>query len=225
LFQPPKVELLLNQDEVVYLQPSWNDLNLTPAQKFYEISRKLDRIAENCSKVQYVVMPESSFGYDLMEWSDKIVAWTSLFSPTVSILVGAHRKQGSCTYNSLCHIQDGKIIEWYDKQHLVFFAERQPKLFKNWPILSDLFISYEFSYPEQDQSHLDFAGLQPAICSEIFCGMRKFKHGSPIIFVCHDAWFDCAYAHQLGRNAVQLCAMRYGVPIIYVGSYDWDIIV
>ena len=223
-FQPPPSSILVDCNEIVYLQPSWNEANLTPAQKFYTISRKLDEIALHRSAVKYVVMPESSFSHNLLEWEDKLDAWTSLFSPTTIIFIGAHRQNEAAgkIYNSLFAIQDGKIIGWYDKQHLVFFTERQPKLFKNWPILSNLFISNEFSYPEQQNS---WSGeFQPAICSEIFCGIRQFKGDAPILFVCNDDWFGLGYARVLAKNAARLCAMKHGVPIMYVGSFDWDVL-
>lgn len=223
LFQPPKIELSIGHNEIVYLKPLWNSSNLTPAQKFYEISRRLDGVAKNSPNARYIVMPESSFGHDLMEWEHKLDAWTSLFLPETIVFIGAHRKQGDCIYNSLYQIRDGKIIGYYDKQHLVFFTERQPRLFKNWPILSNLFIANEFSFPQHDQADCCLAGFQPAICSEIFCGMRKFKRNSPILFVCHDAWLGYDYARQLARSAVHLYAWRHGVPIIFVGSDNWSV--
>ena len=223
-FQPPPSSIIVDCNEIVYLQPSWNDSNLKPAQKFYTISRKLDEIAERCPTVKYIVMPESSFSHSLLDWEDKLDAWTSLFSPSTIIFIGSHRKDAVTgkIYNSLFVIQDGKIIGWYDKQHLVFFTERQPKLFKNWPILRDLFISSEFSYSEQQDTWC--GEFQPAICSEIFCGMRKFKGDKPILFVCNDSWFGLSYARQLAKNAATLCAIKHGVPIVYVGSFDWGVL-
>ena len=223
-FQPQQSSIIVSGNEIVYLQPSWNTENLTPAQKFYTISRKLDEVAAHSSAVKYIVMPESSFSHNLLEWEDKLDAWTSLFSTTTTIFIGAHRQKygDEKMYNSLFAVQDGKIIGWYDKQHLVFFTERQPKLFKNWPILSNLFISNEFSYPEQQNNWC--GEFQPAICSEIFCEIRKFKGDSPILFVCNDSWFGLDYARVLAKNAIRLCAMKHGVPIIYVGSFDWEIL-
>jgi len=223
LFQPRLSSIMINQDEIVYLQPVWNDDNLTSAQKFYAISRKLDEVAKHCPTVKYIVMPESSFSYNLLDWQGKLEAWSSLFLSTTIIFIGAHRQEkgDDKIYNSLFAIQGGEIIGWYDKQHLVFFTERQPKLFKNWPIFSELFISDEFNYPRHQNNWCN--EFQPAICSEIFCGMRSFRQDKPILFVCNDAWLGLGYACQLAKNAVRLCAMKHGVPIIYVGSVDLNI--
>ena len=62
------------------------------------------------------------------------------------------------------------------------------------------------------------------ICSEIFCGVKQFSQDKPTFFACNDVWLGCDYARALAKNAAQLCAMRYGVPIIYVGSFDLQIL-
>lgn len=225
VFQPQPHNIFITTDDIVYLQPSWNHEKLTAAQTFYTISRELDALAITNPNAKYVVMPESSFAHNLIDWADKLDAWTSLFSSTTSIFIGAHRKQGDYIYNSLFEIQDGKIVVWYDKQHLVFFTERIPSLCKHWSLLRGLFGSCEFNYPVNNQSHQLAGGFQPAICSEIFCGARTFQSGKPILFICHDAWLGCDYIAELGKNAAVLTGIKYGVPVVYVGSYTSHVVV
>lgn len=218
----------IDKDDFLYIQPYWNEQNLTASQKFYAISRELDQIACMCPSIKYILMPESSFSHDLIVWSDKLDAWTSLFSKRTCILIGAHRKDKdhSKIYNTLFYIQDGRIVDWYDKQHLVFFTERQPRIFKAifGSRILDLFSYHEFSYPDNDQAdNKIIAGFQPAICSELLCNMKKFRANAPVLFICNDSLLHYSYAIRLAKCAAQLVAMQHKVQIFYVGSFDYCI--
>ncbi len=78
---------------MVYVQPTWNDMNLTQAQIFYQIARQLDYVALDNPHAKFVLIPESGFSYNLLDWHSRLNAWSSLFDEDTSIFIGAHRYQ------------------------------------------------------------------------------------------------------------------------------------
>lgn len=227
LFQPPQHKINIQKKDFFYIQPTWNNnSDYTPSENFYAISRAIDLIATCCADVQYIVLPEGSFGHDLMAWEDQFDAWTSLLPPTTSIFIGAHRKDKDSDgmYNSLYHIKDGKIISWYDKQHLVCCTERKPWIVQFLPGFGALFEGNYFTYPCHDQSKM-MEGFVPMICSELFCQeKRPSVKDSPILLICHDGWFSMRYARDLAYRCARLYSLRYQVPIVYVGSHEMQCI-
>ena len=226
LFQPPHHKINIEKKDFFYIQPTWNNnAYLTSSEKFYAISRTIDVISTHCADVQYIVLPEGSFGHDLMAWEDQLDVWTSLLSPTTSIFIGAHRKNGNAMYNSLYQIKDGIIINWYDKQHLVCCTERKPWITQFLPMFEKLFGHEYFTYPHHNQSKIIMEGFVPMICSELFCQEKRPSiKDRPILLVCHDGWFSMRYARDLACRCAKLYSLRYQVPIVYIGSYEMQII-
>jgi len=218
--------LNLKEGEIGYLKPHWNHLNLTQAQKFYQIGRDLDSFAMNCPDLKFVLLPESSFSHNILDWEDKLDAWSSLFDEKTSILIGTHRYIGGNNYNSLCQIIDGKIVNHYDKSHLIPFVERMPDWARLIPFFSSLFAKNRcfFSYPAKNQKNLEVGGYVPYICSELFCEAKKPVDSRPIIFICNDDWLGLGYARELALRSASLYSLRFGVSIIYVGSRNCSII-
>lgn len=197
-----------------YLQPSWKDLNLTESQTFYEIGRQLNKIVTTHQDVRYIVMPESSFGYNLLAWQDKLAAWTDLFEGT-TIFIGGHGVVDDKIFNSLYAIHNGTIVGRYDKQHLVPFVERVPRWIR---FFSSVFMmdGKEFSYPApQDNDNLQ--GFRPYICSELFFCGKLTKGTDPILCVCNDSWLMYDYAKELALRCAQIYSMQHRLEIVYVG--------
>lgn len=227
LFQPPEVLSEFIDDEIAYLKPTWNDMDLTQAQKFYQISRQIDYLVLGSPDIKYIVIPESGFPHDLLAWESRLHVWTSLFTKDTSILIGAHRRCESKVYNCLYQIDsDGKIVAWYDKSHLMAFVERIPWVFRKISIFANLFTQDDavFSYPAQDQEDISIVGCRPYICSELFFEAKRPVRDRPIVFICNDSWIGLPYARDLAKRSAQLYSLRYQVPILYVGSYDCEII-
>jgi apolipoprotein N-acyltransferase len=205
LFQPPFTKIIINKCEMVYIQPLWNDRNFSPAQMFYEIARQLDCLAIDNPNVKFVLIPESGFAHDLMAWHDYLHAWTSLFDD-VTIFIGGHRYEQEKVFNSLYHINNGRIVSYYDKNHLVPFVERIPGWISWIPMFNCVFTTHDhvFSYPTKDQSDLIVAGFQPFICSELFFEAKRPVQDKPILFICNDSWLALDYAKQLAKRSAKL---------------------
>lgn len=207
---------------IAFVQPDWQAETLTAAELFYRIGRCLDTIAVQQPSVNLVLFPESSFPYNLMDWRDKLPAWTTLLDEHTSIIIGAHRYQGSCIYNSVYQIVDGKIVAWYDKTHLMPFVERMPLVIEYLPWLQSLYCNQGryFSYPCDDQADVAMMGYRPCICSELFLQKKKqVRTGQSLIFVCNDSWLGYDFAVELGLRCAQLYALEHSASILYVGSY------
>jgi len=224
-FVSQKIENKIVKNDVFYLQPTWHTLNLTPVQQFYQIGRQLDYIALQNPQIRYIVLPESAFPYNLLDWENRLHAWTCLFDEQVSIFIGAHLYDKDKIYNCLYQIRDGKIVSWYNKQHLVPFVERIPLLFRCIPIFNGLFTDEKnvFSYPSYQQNNCGDE-FEIFICSELFCEGKKPNLNVPILFVCNDSWFRLDFAKDLAKRTARLYSLRYKVSIVYVGSYDMEII-
>ena len=223
LFYRYSEKIIVKKDGIFYLQPTWNDRKFTPHQIFDAIGKQIDQLAMQHSNIKFVFIPESGFPCNLLHWGKKLDRWTSLLPDTTTIFIGAHRYHEGKVFNSLYQIQDGKIVQMYDKEHLMVCVERIPRWLS---ISSGLFTTDDcvFSYPMHDQSNLIMAGFQPIICSELFYEKKKVVRGVPILFVCNDSWLSLDYAQQLGKRSARLCSLQYRLPIVYVGAYDWEII-
>jgi hypothetical protein len=46
----------------------------------------------------------------------------------------------------------------------------------------------------------------------------------PILFICNDSWLALDYAKQLAKRSAKLYSLRYQVPLVYVGSYDYALL-
>lgn len=216
----------VHEKEIGYIPSICNThIDATPSYKFYAISRMIDALALQSPAVRYIVLPEGSFGHDLMVWHEHLSAWTSLLPSTTSIFIGAHRRDGDKMYNSLYQIRDGKIESVYDKEHLVCCTERRPYIARFLPMLATLFAQTCFSYPEDRQQNILFDGFVPMICSELFCQDKSpTTKDVPILFVCNDSWFALPYAQELGKRLVKLYSLRHRVTVVYVGSQGCQII-
>ncbi len=171
MFSPFPKKINVKKNDFFYVQPTWHNQKLTAAQMFYRIGRELDLVAIDWPDITFIVLPESAFPYNLLDWQNKLDVWTSLFD-NVTIFIGAHRYENGKKYNSLYQLSEGKIIAWYDKQHLMPFVERivpwLPSGFANILTTQDKV----FSYPDHDQSNIIIAGFKPMICSELFCEQK-----------------------------------------------------
>ena len=216
---------VVEKNDFFYLQPRWINLGLTASQNFYEIGRQLNQIALIHSDIKYIVMPESSFGCNLLDWQDKLEAWTGLFTHTTTIFCGGHRYHNDQIFNCLYAVCNGKIVGWYDKQHLVPFVERMPYISKRFGIMQNLFMSggKEFSYPSDDQLKV-MHGFTPCICSELFFHAKQPTVGNIVLFICNDSWLICDYAKELALRSTQVYSLVHQVGIIYVSHDDMKFI-
>ncbi len=214
LFTEKKLVVEIDKNSIVYLQPTWYNSTLSASELFYHIGRELDWIACSYPHVRCVVLPESSFCYDLWAWRDQLSCWTDLFENSVSIFIGAHRHADGKIFNSMYEINQGSIVRVYDKEHLMPLVERIPWIMGWMHRDPRLLFSYGIN---DDYSDWEHALFMPMLCSELFVHHKKIMSNKPILFLCNDSWFGCGYARTLAVRCAQLYSLEHTMAIVYVG--------
>jgi apolipoprotein N-acyltransferase len=115
-------------------------------------------------------------------------------------------------YNSILALDNG--VKWYDKHHLVPFAEffPVPKFVRNWLRLLSLPYS-DFTRGASDQAPLPAAGLLLAasVCYEDAYGstqIRALGTATAMVNVTNDAWFGRATARYQHLQITRMRAME-----------------
>lgn len=211
------------QDQVVdtfglkFVQPWWNKSDQRKDPIFCGYRMVHDVSYALCEKdVLLVVMPESTFGWNLYE-HDKFVPMMCECSETTPILFGSQRTIDGKSYNSCFMIQGGKTNFIYDKQHLVPLVERTPKLL-TWLGWSELFTTHDnvFSFPTQVQGdviEIQNKKFQLFLCSELFFEKKILKKHT-ILFMCNIDWLHFTYAKRLAILHIKYLSMKNNVSIV-----------
>ncbi len=132
-----------------------------------------------------------------------------------SLLIGVVRSDGDdIYYNSVLSLGPG--IAWYDKRHLVPFAEffPVPAFIRSWLRLMSLPYS-DFSRGPPDQPPLGAAGLRFAttICYEDVYGSYELPllaDADALVNVTNDAWFAHSTEHAQHLQIARMRAMEDG---------------
>ena len=207
--------------EACFIRPWWHkskDAVFAGHRMIHDVSKAL----YNNDNVKVVVLPESSFPWDIDGHPYLLDALCDY--PEAFILFGGQRKIENRYTNSCFATFGGKVVFSYDKIHLMPLVERDDALFKFLSI-SNLFSDGEyFSYPEQQQKDLLMVNgkeYQVFLCSELYFEAKPIK-GVPILFLGNDDWFYCDYAKKLSELFMTYFQACYNVPILYctTGGYS-----
>ena len=212
--------------KIGYIPPPPKNIADHPLDAAQEIYYRMSEVIKNNSQIRYIVMPESSYPFCLNCMHEIIEMWhLNALGDTISLLIGAHRKEGDSYFNSLYMIKQGKISRVYDKIGLMPFAESMPKFWNNVSYIKNLFIKKNnfFCAGSNDNYcfNLDDIILEPYICSELF--LRKIstaistKKSTIILLAINDSIFSSSYMKNLMFLRSKFSAMRYSQDILYVG--------
>jgi apolipoprotein N-acyltransferase len=185
--------------EVAILQGNIDQYKKWNAEYKNEIIYTYTQLACNFWKKDLVIWPESSVpGYlryepDLYKWIQKMAHITSSYHLVGS--VDYDNKTGKVYNTAFLISPDGRILQRYDKLHLVLFGETVPLR----PILSKIFTTLnEFGEITPGNDYIVFRenekfSFSAPICFEsIFPSLiRNFRRGGAevIINITNDAWF------------------------------------
>lgn len=219
------------------------------AQKIYQGLCALDlfKYSNNyCCSKKYkkliVVAPESTFPFPINKHEDQIDFWSNVLPDNAYFLFGSQRIESDKTYQSIIFINQCRIINFYDKKHLILFTEELNRTFKNFSWARNLFLTEkkEICNGRQSSQNKSFSlGLKwcilPQICSEFFWDFDrqylniekannyccyKFNDKSSIIFLfVNDSWF-MKYFRKIMQNLVYLKSVQYNLPILYIAHKD-----
>jgi apolipoprotein N-acyltransferase len=181
-------------------------------------------IAQN-PDVSCIIIPESAFhAADILEKEEACQCLNEKnMGKCIDIIVGSFRKTDNHYYNTAYHLNDGKVVDYFDKRHAMALTERVPRILQGLSFLDDLYAPGEPPIDPSDNPrtplvlHNDLQFI-PYICSELF-----FNHlpddqypDVPILSLTNDVWIELSYIQELMIKAAQLRAIQWQRYIVYV---------
>ncbi|HEB41490.1 MAG TPA: hypothetical protein ENI08_00530 [Candidatus Dependentiae bacterium] len=195
-----------------------------------EIQGAITDLLQQRSDVNCIVMPESSYPFPLNEDQDMIDLWCDNALPDdVSLLIGAHRREQHALHNCVYLLNQGRIVNFYDKRHMMPFVEKVPSLWNIFTCFYTLFLQKNREFSPGNRPNVLFTlsnnvTFVPRICSELFfdtTGNRDhiIQKDIPMLLVVNDSWFLGEYMRNLICLYAKLKAIEEGREILYVGHY------
>lgn len=186
------------------------------------IKQELVKLLTSNLQINYVFMPESTIRWPLNQYPELLAYWQEYgLLKNRQLVIGAHRLDDTRLYNSLYQVWQGKIINYYDKQHGMFFVERLPR----WFFLErfkNLFLAQHVPFVQATKQSTIISlnkdlQLVPLICSELFFGKRCLVYSRlPLLVICNDTWFSCGYQQELMFLLARFRAVEWRRSILYI---------
>jgi apolipoprotein N-acyltransferase len=195
------------------------------------IKKQLKMSSYNSNDIDLVIWPEVAIPY-ILDTDTKIINFINdSFPKNITLVTGGLRAEyengapGEISrinklWNSAFVLRDGKIINYYDKIHLVPFGEYAP-LRRFLPFINKItYGSIDFSRGKErkiinvdEVFNVRFLVCYEAIFSNEILGYQK-EYPNLIINLTNDAWFGTTSGPHQHLISVKFRAVEYGVPII-----------
>lgn len=187
----------------------------------------LDDMERQCPHSDVIMLPESSVYstgiFPLVPKEQVDCHWC--FKGTV--VIGGLRSVESGTYNTVWLIKQGKVVDYFDKQHALPITERIPWWGHYCGMKAMFFSAFDEliicdTVHKRPQWEL-FPGLVavPYICSEFFLAHAPRDRSSlPILALCNSAWVPRRTRWLMARTAA-LKALAWQRMVIYV-AHDYS---
>ncbi len=188
----------------------WLDSNRDTTLELYR------RLTESALGTPVIVWPEAALPDLANDFTDYLLRlYRDAHEHGSSLLIGAVRSDGEDVYyNSVLSL--GPVIGWYNKRHLVPFAEffPVPEFIRTWLRLMSLPYS-DFTPGAPDQPPLAAGGLNLAttICYEDAYGtyeLPEMPDSDALVNVTNDAWFGHSSARYQHLQIARVRAMESG---------------
>jgi len=218
------------QATCIWVQPpSYNKdmVNVTPLAVAQAINEQLYRAVHLNRQAVCILFPESTFPFPLDLCDDVRDLWfeNALFNlPEVTIIMGGHHSYDSAgreRKNTLFCLKQCRIMQTYDKNTYLPFAEYLPWPWKNSRFFSEFLLKNKKVFHQIDSQAimLDIGSgirMSPYICSDLFFNYpRKDDVAPTIVWLVNDSWF-CHYFRMLMFLHAQLQAHAYKRTIVYI---------
>ncbi len=196
-----------------------NSYSDSPYDIALNIKTKILEVIKKNPNVKIILFPESTFPFALNEFKEVIDWWFYGFqNKKIHILIGSHRSQNGKLFNTVYHLFNCRIINYYDKTNLMFFSERIPNIWRFFSI-SKFFLnnSKEF-FPGNTKAifKIENLNVQPCICSDLFLQKQLSVDCDYIMFFMNISWFSCAYVKRLLHLFIRFKEIELNKKIIYV---------
>jgi apolipoprotein N-acyltransferase len=196
---------------MIFIQPWWYG-HANPMFVGYRMVESICQSVREHPDIHTIIMPESTFCFDMDEYSDFFPIWSD-GCQEVNILFGGHRKSGHGYLNSIFWILSGKLVKVYDKQHFMPFVERAP-----WGL--DLFGQKNkeaFAKFDDDIVKLGAQEYQLFVCSELFFEAKQLK-GLPILMFWNDAWLQFDWTKRLAIRYIDYFAWKHKTFVLHAST-------
>ncbi len=185
--------------------------------------------------ITHIVMPESTLKITLNMHPEIHEALAqNIVNDDLTVILGAHRKENGCFYNSCYYIHNRLIIRGYDKSILMPFAEYIPNYWLNFAGINRIFLHNkiimnvnrkkgDFFYGDYSLSSEAVETIFiPAICSDYYLDWydEPQKLEIPLLLLVNETWFAGNSLKQLMRLAAQYGAIARRQDIIYVAHRE-----
>lgn len=201
------------------------------AENFYKTVRLMHPEASSqtkSAKTRAIVLPETALLPEVFSSPEAMNALRvalNAYPERTYLLAGALRREedeaGAPRYfNSLIGMgKDGKIVDWFDKFHLVPFGEYIPfqKYVPFGPVAK--FAGFQGGKGPETWTQFDgLPGFSPLICYEvIFAGQVTNRAPEPpqwMVNVTNDAWYGISPGPHQHLAQTQFRAIEEGIPVI-----------
>ncbi|MBY0109804.1 MAG: hypothetical protein K2X90_01700 [Candidatus Babeliaceae bacterium] len=170
-------------------------------------------------QAQLILFPESACQCPLFLGEKDCVALLAdcYIGKSVTLLIGGFRWDQGAYRNTVYWIQDGKVIDIFDKRHAMAVTERRAsKYLKKFPDIVP-------SGAARPVWHIrENVAIVPYICSELFFNHAPDHraHDSEIIVAfCNDGWVKRDYMRYIMALGARFKAIQWHIPLVYVAYY------
>jgi apolipoprotein N-acyltransferase len=176
---------------------------------------------ENSENIDYIILPESALPEYIFynEYNEILDIFKEKFKGKI-IITGAIRIDRNIekVFNSVIIIKNGRILDYYDKYHLVPFGEFIPfaKMFRTISGLADL--SRADNKNKIIKVDNIFPIFSPNICYESIFSDSVNKKADLIINFTNDAWFGNTSGPYQHFDALKFRVVENSMPAIRVAN-------
>jgi hypothetical protein len=188
-----------------------------------------ERVEKN--KPYILVMPESAYPFPLNKECEWIKQWGEVLPDNVYLIMGAQREgekplgMGRVVRQSAFLINQGRIMQAYDKRLLVPFVEQTPEIW-NFSWIKNLFNKEKIELSEGKRAQgANFSlthtiSLQPYLCSELFLSSHALhteetmNNSTEILWLVNDSWFENYFKTML-ENYAYIMHLKLKKTIFY----------
>lgn len=224
LFRLKNAEVNYSKYKVKLLQPniSLNDKNLLSEKEI--IDNLIEQSLNDSNEIDYIIWPEATLPKYLLTYNkNSMLDYISNKLKDKTLITGGIRvdEYNEKIYNSVFIINDGKIVDYYDKYNLVPFGEFIP-FRKIFPFINSITTNLDLNKSQNRRKLLTiddkFPIFSPNICYESIFISSINKQADLIINFTNDFWFGNSSGPYQHFDALKFRAIENNIPALRIAN-------